>query len=444
MKDSAGRIDVMLGVARPNDIIDPLIDRAGAAVQHILRALEEQGGVRLTKPERATEGSLRAALSASRANVLHFIGHCRSRATGYGTLTIEDSSGKSRSVSAHYMRDILATAPNLRIVLLQTTREMDLHVDAFAKNFLDRGVQAVVILHLDATAGAAFARAFYAALCSGRLVNDAVAAGSRQLKETADPSPDDCVRLYTSQSLDAARAAVSSACGSPVEERSPSKDPIATFVGAAGPAASASIAAAATAGRTFNGGPPVFSDYKFDVFLCHNGGDKPAVKKIAQLLRARAVVPWLDEWELRPGEAWQSALEDQISAIKSAAIFFGEAGMGLWQQCEYRGFINEFVARRCPVIPVLLPDAPQKPKDLPLFLRALTWVDFRSSEPDPLDALIWGITGSKPAPAPEVVTVQSWDHGAATAVPIPLPGTGSGAMSCSATFRTTGRCGGTR
>lgn len=405
MEDSAGRIDVVLGIAHPNDIIDPLIDRAGAAIQHILRALEEQGAVRLAEPERATEGGLRSALSTSRPNVLHFIGHCRSRGTGYCTLIIEDSSGRSRSVTAQYMSDILATAPSLRIVLLQTTREMDLHVDAFAKNFLDRGAQAVVIVHLDATAGAAFARAFYAALCSGRSVDDAVAAGSRQLKETAGASPDDCVRLYTSQGLDGVHAAISPARGSPLKEHSPSKDPIAPFGGAAEPAASVPIAAAAPAGRTFNGGPPVFSGHEFDVFLCHNWGDKPAVKKIARLLRARTVVPWLDEWELRPGEAWQSALENQISAIASAAIFVGGAGIGPWQERELYGFICEFVARRCPVIPVLLPDAPQQPA-LPLFLRALTWVDFRSSEPDPLDALIWGITGSKPALAPEVVIVQ--------------------------------------
>jgi hypothetical protein len=396
MKDSAGRINVVLGVARPNDVVDPLIDLAGAAVQHILRALEQLGGVRLTTPERATEGDLRSALSTSRPNVLHFIGHCRSRATGYGTLVIENSSGKSRSVSAHYMSDILTTAPSLRIVLLQTTREMDLHVDEFAKNFLDRGVQAVVVLqHLDATAGAAFARAFYAALCNGRLIDDAVAAGSRQLKETAGPSPDGCVRLYTSRSQDAARDTVSPARGSPSKEQLLLRDPIASLVGAAEPAASASIAAAAPAGWTSHGGPPESSAHGFDVFLCHNWGDKPAVKQIAQLLRARAVVPWLDEWELRPGEAWQSALEDQISGIKSAAIFVGEAGIGPWQERELYGFLCEFVARRCPVIPVLLPDAPQKPT-LPLFLRALTWVDFRSSEPDPLDALIWGITGAKP------------------------------------------------
>ncbi|HEY6341772.1 MAG TPA: hypothetical protein VIY49_09790 [Bryobacteraceae bacterium] len=47
------------------------------------------------------------------------------------------------------------------------------------------------------------------------------------------------------------------------------------------------------------------------------------------------------------------------------------------------------------MIPVLLPDAPSKP-ELPVFLRGLTWVDFRSDEPDPLKLLVWGITGKRP------------------------------------------------
>lgn len=61
-----------------------------------------------------------------------------------------------------------------------------------------------------------------------------------------------------------------------------------------------------------------------------------------------------------------------------------------------RACLSEFVDRRSPVIPVLLPDAPDKP-DLPLFLRAFTWVDLRDGlTDDGLDRLEWGITGSKP------------------------------------------------
>ena len=38
----------------------------------------------------------------------------------------------------------------------------------------------------------------------------------------------------------------------------------------------------------------------FDVFLCHNSEDKPAVREIAQKLSEENIKPWLDEAEIRP------------------------------------------------------------------------------------------------------------------------------------------------
>ncbi len=55
---------------------------------------------------------------------------------------------------------------------------------------------------------------------------------------------------------------------------------------------------------------------------------------------------------------------------------------------------REFVERGCPVIPVILQDAHKKTK-LPIFLKGMTWTDFRKDKPDPLDHLIRGITGRK-------------------------------------------------
>jgi hypothetical protein len=136
---------------------------------------------------------------------------------------------------------------------------------------------------------------------------------------------------------------------------------------------------------------------QFDVFLCHNWADKPAVKRIARQLQDAGVLPWLDEWELPPGQPWQPLLEEQLEHIKSAAVFVGAAGVGPWQEQEIHGFLREFVSRTCPVIPVLLPDAPQAP-ELPRFLRAMTWVDFRTNDPDPMKRLVWGITGRRPEP----------------------------------------------
>jgi formylglycine-generating enzyme required for sulfatase activity len=134
--------------------------------------------------------------------------------------------------------------------------------------------------------------------------------------------------------------------------------------------------------------------YSFDVFLCHNSEDKPQVKKIGNQLKERNFHPWLDEWELRPGFPWQRLLEAQIEKIRAAAVFVGVSGIGPWQQMELEAFLREFVTRQCPVIPVILPGASQKPK-LPVFLASFTWVDFRQDQPDPLERLIWGMTGEK-------------------------------------------------
>jgi small GTP-binding protein len=135
----------------------------------------------------------------------------------------------------------------------------------------------------------------------------------------------------------------------------------------------------------------------FDVFLCHNGEDKPFVKEIGEKLKERGLLPWLDEWNLQPGLPWQRTLERQIDKIQSAAVFVGKDGIGPWQQMELEAFLRKFVNTGRPVIPVLLPVVAQVPQ-LPLFLEGMTWVDFRIQDPNPIARLIWGITGKPQDP----------------------------------------------
>jgi TIR domain/Effector-associated domain 1 len=134
---------------------------------------------------------------------------------------------------------------------------------------------------------------------------------------------------------------------------------------------------------------------QFDVFLCHNSQDKPEVQKIANQLLELGIRPWLDVWQLRPGFPWQPELETQVKTSKSAAVFVGSSGLGPWQTREIEAFMREFVDRQCPVIPVLLATAPQKPQ-LPVFLSGHMWVDFRQPQPEPITQLVWGITGINP------------------------------------------------
>ena len=137
------------------------------------------------------------------------------------------------------------------------------------------------------------------------------------------------------------------------------------------------------------------SDIQFDVFLCHNSNDKMEIKRIGEQLKQQGLKPWSDEWEFRPGLPWQRELARQIGHIKSAAVFVGSSGFGPWQEHELDAFLREFVKRQCPVIPVLLPTAPQRP-ELPIFLSGYMWVDFRQPQPEPMGQLIRGITGIKP------------------------------------------------
>jgi hypothetical protein len=132
---------------------------------------------------------------------------------------------------------------------------------------------------------------------------------------------------------------------------------------------------------------------RFDTFLCHSFEDKALVKRIGRQLRRNGVSPWLDEWELRPGIPWQRSLEEECLRIPSAVIFIGSSGVRPWQRLEYEAFLREFVRRGCAVVPVILPNAPTIP-DLPVFLKGMTWVDFRRKHPNPLRQLLWSrVTG---------------------------------------------------
>ncbi len=137
------------------------------------------------------------------------------------------------------------------------------------------------------------------------------------------------------------------------------------------------------------------SNDKFAVFLCHNSKDKVEVRAVRERLEALGIRTWFDEEQLRPGFPWQVVLSEQITAIESAAVFVGRSGIGPWQNLEIQAFLSEFLSRRCPVIPVILPKARRVP-ELPIFLRQLTWVDFRQNANAALSRLVWGITGRKP------------------------------------------------
>ncbi len=135
-----------------------------------------------------------------------------------------------------------------------------------------------------------------------------------------------------------------------------------------------------------------------DVFLCHNSSDKGTVRDLADRLEGRGIRPWLDV-KLRPGRSFQRKIVEAIKNTRSAAVFLGREGrLGPWQEQELDLLVAESTEREYPLIPVLLPQAPEGVR-LPGFLKTRHWVDFRRRDPDPIEELIRGIRAEGPADA---------------------------------------------
>jgi hypothetical protein len=72
------------------------------------------------------------------------------------------------------------------------------------------------------------------------------------------------------------------------------------------------------------------------VFLSHSSADKPAVEEIAWRLKRAGIEPWLDKWNLVPGDAWQPACEQAHRDCDTCAVFIGPGGFGAWHHEELR------------------------------------------------------------------------------------------------------------
>lgn len=133
------------------------------------------------------------------------------------------------------------------------------------------------------------------------------------------------------------------------------------------------------------------ASHDFDVFLCYNKADLPAVKNKREDLMKHGILPWLDLYDAQPGQPWQLQVEKMLQQRKAAAVFIGKSGIGPWQGPVVSSLLSEFVNRDCSVIPVLLEDITTEP-EIPPFLNSMVKVDFRQTDPDPMERLIFGIT----------------------------------------------------
>ena len=125
------------------------------------------------------------------------------------------------------------------------------------------------------------------------------------------------------------------------------------------------------------------------------GKDREALLKVG-------IRPWLDKWNLAPGDTVSDALEQAIKTIPCAALFFGPADIGKWHIMEIRAYVEKWASGNARMIPVILPGVKEAP-ELPLFVRQTLWVDMRDWENDESDGfyrLVCGILGRAPGDSP--------------------------------------------
>ena len=144
----------------------------------------------------------------------------------------------------------------------------------------------------------------------------------------------------------------------------------------------------------------------YDVFLSHSGSDKPAVEELARRLKRDGIQPFLDKWNLIPGDPWQEPLEEALINSAACAVFIGPGGFSPWHNEEMRTAIEHRVSAsrgRYRIIPVLLPGASRPGEEkLPPLLRRTTWVQFSRTldDAEAFRRLVCGIRGIEPGAGP--------------------------------------------
>ncbi len=334
--------------------------------------------------EKATQSALEDALVKGSWNVFHFAGHAECRvALNYTRITLESSAGRARELDGAAFAQVLGARGMPETVVLQACNEDSFCFDLLAEELIKGGARAVV--QLCALSGEA-TRAVLAALYETLLAERPLSSLGPDLRaahlETAGVKVS-----FRGEKPMVQRAASTAAQAMQAMHAALAHEEVRRPIGDARPVSQETDAQMDLRRKMQHG--------DFDVFLCHNSSDKAAVTSIGERLKAAGVLPWLDEWELRPGTEWQVALEQWIVVVRSAAVFIGTGGLGSWQRQELNALMDEGVSRRVPIIPVVLPNVVGEP-EIPIFLKQKTWIDFRRPHPDPFMQLLWGITNQRP------------------------------------------------
>jgi tetratricopeptide (TPR) repeat protein len=102
------------------------------------------------------------------------------------------------------------------------------------------------------------------------------------------------------------------------------------------------------------------SPLSFDVFLSHSSKDKAVVRSLAERLRADGVRVWFDEWQICPGEAIPTRIEEGLQHSRVLVLCMSADAFGSdWTQLEAGTFrFRDPLNKERRFVPLRLDDAP--------------------------------------------------------------------------------------
>lgn len=125
-----------------------------------------------------------------------------------------------------------------------------------------------------------------------------------------------------------------------------------------------------------------------DVFLCHNGADKPWAKKLAADIESeehdgRKLKAWLDEWDIDLGENILLKISEGLKESRHVAVLLSpEMLASEWCKLEVTATLSKDPANRAGrLILLLVRDEHKKNGDkieIPPYLQPFLYIDFRS------------------------------------------------------------------
>jgi hypothetical protein len=124
------------------------------------------------------------------------------------------------------------------------------------------------------------------------------------------------------------------------------------------------------------------------VFCSHSSADNPRVKAVAKRLAAAGIDPWVDQWEIAPGDDIVGKINEGLATSNVGLIFFSKETLEKrWVRAEVSNLTYQAIEDGKPVIPVMLDaDAP-----VPELLRSRARI--AGDDLEPLIDAIYGRSG---------------------------------------------------